>query len=90
MQQVQLVNGIFTPSEAADVIIGLIEKKINFHKVHRLSICEGDEKENTTYDDSRISELIKELQTAKDFISEAREKGNMLKVNGTLELEFIN
>ena len=32
-QTIQLVKGEFTPSEAAHVIVGLIDEKINFHKI---------------------------------------------------------
>ena len=89
IQKVQLVDGKFTPSEASDVIVGLIEKKINFHKIHRLSICEGNDKSDTSYDNSRITELYNELENTKEIIKQARLEGYQLKVNGILELEFV-
>lgn len=88
LTKVQLVDGVFSPSEASDVLVGLIEKKINFHKIHRLSICEGNELSNTNYDDSRINELYEELAKAKELIKQARLEGYQLKVNGILEFEF--
>ena len=35
-QKFQLVKGDFTPSEASDVIMSLIDEKINFHQKQRL------------------------------------------------------
>ena len=87
--KVQLVDGKFTPSEASDVIVGLIEKKINFHKIHRLSLREGDDNCSTKYDDSRINELIDELHKTKAIIKRARQEGRDLKVNGILEFELV-
>ena len=60
--KLNLVDGVFTPSEASDVINGLIKEKINFHKLHRLSLCEGNIETDTQYDDSRVKELLKEKQ----------------------------
>ena len=30
-QKIQLVDGTFTPSETSDVVIALLQEKINFH-----------------------------------------------------------
>ncbi|MGV6830011.1 MAG: hypothetical protein ACWA5P_00425 [bacterium] len=86
--KVQLVEGTFTPTQASDVIIGLIEKKINFHKLQRLTMCEGDENCDTRLQDNRINELYTELRRAKEIIKEAREQGFHLEVNGTLEFNY--
>ncbi|MBQ4821364.1 hypothetical protein [Aquimarina sp. MMG016] len=87
-QKIQLVEGKFTPSEAQDIVSALIEEKVNFHKLQRLSLCEGEEGINTTYDDSRIKELYVEKRIAKEFITNAREEGFNVRINGILEITF--
>ncbi|UWX55672.1 hypothetical protein NYZ99_04270 [Maribacter litopenaei] len=87
---IQLVDGTFTPSEASDVITALIDEKINFHKIQRLQIWEGNHRSSTSGLDSRIQELLKEKQLAKDIISEARTKGVNISINGTLSLKFLD
>ena len=87
-QKVQLVRGGFTPSEAADVVLGLIDEKINFHKLQRLRWCEGYFDADTSYADTRIAELQAEKQRVKTFIKEAREAGRCISINGTLELSL--
>lgn len=89
LQKVQLVEGTFTPSEASDVISALIDEKINFHKLQRLSLCEGHQDANTTYPDGRIGELMREKDIAKDIIREARTMGYQLQIDGTLEITFV-
>ncbi len=88
-QKIQLVEGKFTPSEAADVVSSLIEEKINFHKLQRLSLSEGHQATNTEYPDGRIAELYNEKKIAKEFINNAREEGYKIKINGTLEITFV-
>ncbi|MDY2586542.1 hypothetical protein [Winogradskyella aquimaris] len=88
-QEVQLVEGMFTPSEANHIINVLIEQKINFHKLQKLSMCEGCETADTTYENNRIEELLNEKQIAKDYISIARKEGYNVVINGTLNISFV-
>jgi hypothetical protein len=87
-QKIQLVDGIFTVSEASDVVLSLLNEKINFHKLQRLSLCEGSETANTKFPDERITELEHEKAIAKEFFSEARSKGITIKINGILNISI--
>jgi hypothetical protein len=88
IQKVQLVEGRFTPSEAADVISALIAEKINFHKIQRLSHLEGDETADCSQSNSRIKELEDERMIAREFIKIAKMEGYNIRINGTLEISF--
>jgi hypothetical protein len=85
-EKIHLVKGVFTPSEASDVIIGLIDEKINFHKIQRLQIWEGNHKCETNQLDGRIKELQESKRIAREFIADIRSLGRNLKINGTLEI----
>ena len=89
IQKIQLVEGQFTPSEAFDVLSDLIDVKINFHKLQRLSKCERNENADVFYPNDRIAELNEEKKIAKDFIRMARAQGYKLRINGILELELL-
>ena len=85
-QKINLVDGTFSPSEASDVIIALLEQKINFHKLQRLSWCEGDKDANTKYPDDRIQELENEKTIAREFIKSVRWEGKRLRISGVLNI----
>ena len=85
-QKIQLVKGEFTPSEASHIIVNLIDEKINFHKLQRLQIWEGDHKRETDQLDGRIKELEKEKLIAREFINSTRSLGHNLKINGIIEI----
>lgn len=87
--KVHLVDGVFTPSEALDVINNLIGEKINFHKIHRLSMCEGDMNSDTAYDDSRVHELMQEKDDFKAIYKEAKLLGKQVRINGILNVEIV-
>ena len=86
IQKVELVKGEFTPSEASHIITNLIDEKINFHKVQRLQIWEGNHQCKTDSLDGRIQELEKEKEIAREFIKSIRGLGQNLMINGTLEI----
>jgi hypothetical protein len=87
-QKIQLVDGVFTVSEASDVVLSLLNEKINFHKLQRLSLCEGLETANTKFPDERITELEHEKSVAKEFFAEARAKGITIKIDGILKISI--
>ena len=79
-QEVQLVKGLFTPSEANHIINVLIEQKVNFHKLQRLSLCEDNEEADVTYENNQI---------AKDYIAFAQKDGYNVVINSTLNISFV-
>ncbi len=87
-QKIKLVKGEFTPSEATHIIIGLLDLKINFHKVQRLQNWEADHQGETSQLDSRIKELEKEKEMAKAYFTRIQGLGKNLKINGDLEINL--
>ncbi|WP_108868125.1 hypothetical protein [Aquimarina aquimarini] len=90
IHKVKLVDSIFTPSEASDLVNALIREKINFHKLHRLSVHEGDCSSDTSYDDGRIAQLLKEKENFAPIFKEAMIAGKEVKISGSLEITIIN
>jgi hypothetical protein len=88
-QEIRLVDGEFTPSEACDIVNSLLEQKINFHKLQRLAMWEGNINANASFPNSRIDELETERNRFKEYMRIAREEGAMLKIKGNLEITLI-
>ncbi|NDV42050.1 hypothetical protein [Flagellimonas sediminis] len=85
---IRLVKGSFTASEATDVIFSLIEEKINFHKLQRLTQWEGNHSSESPQLNQRIDELEQEKETARRIVELARSKGKNVRINGILEMQL--
>ncbi len=87
-QTFELVRGVFTPVEAADVLFSLIGDKIKFHNLQMLSNHEGFG-DNLSKSEQRIKELLVSKNDVKDMILEARDKGYKLTINSEVEVSFV-
>lgn len=87
-QSINLIDGRFTASQAADIINEVLEVKINFHKLQRLARTEGNILANCKFDNGRIEELITEQIMAKDFLTQARLQGKKLKMQSTIHFSI--
>ncbi|MBU2951891.1 hypothetical protein KO493_14420 [Tamlana agarivorans] len=87
VQKINSIDGVFTVSEASDIINAVLNVKINFHKLNRLSITEGNDKDDCVFDSGRIAELMNEQQKAKEFLSLARVNGKKLKIKSVIQIE---
>ena len=89
-QEIKLIDGCFTPSEAADIINSVLEVKINFHKLQRLSRTEGNANDICEYDNGRIIELIDAKHDAKDYFKDARLKGKKLQIESIITVKVVD
>ena len=87
--KIQLVKGEFNASEAYDVIMSLIDEKINFHKLQRLQLWEGNHLCETDMLDGRINELLQEKKSTKEFLANTRASGKNYTINGVLEIKLV-
>lgn len=85
-KSINLIDGCFTTAEAADILYALLDKKINFHKIQRLGLKEGNHADTCVYDNGRIRELMQERETLKSYLLEIRGSGCNLKINSTIEI----
>ena len=83
-QRINLIDGYFTATEAYDIINSILNLKINFHKLHRLSITERNTNDLCEFDNNRINELLAEQETAKDFFKNVKCK--KLKINSSINI----
>jgi hypothetical protein len=85
METIKLIDGQFTPEEAKDVLLEIIAKKINFHKLKNFT-------SQVRYDqpDAESEERIKELQEAKEeflaLVQEAKRERRSLVIEATVHI----
>ncbi len=83
-----LLNGVFSPNEASDIITHLIHEKINFLKIRSLSqyIRYGSEDEWSL---ARIEELRHSREGIRELITEAKNQGKTLSIQANITIELI-
>ena len=86
MQEVKLVNGTFTPSEARDIVSGIIDKQINFYKLQHLSKWVGNNNTSPDSIDKKIAALQKERAEFMKMINQAKREGLRLTLNSGMEV----
>ncbi|WP_298323041.1 hypothetical protein [uncultured Dokdonia sp.] len=87
-QKINLIDGVFTATEAGDILHAMLDKKINFHKLQRLSRTEGNIGDACEYDSGRIIELIDEKGKLKDFLNSVRADGSKLEIKSTVQISL--
>ncbi len=90
LHKVNLINGKFTPAEASEIINSLIDKKINFHKIQRLGLTEGNHNHECPYDNSRINELLEEKKQLKAVLIDALKNGKELILEGPISIKIVD
>ncbi len=84
-ENIRLVEGVFTPSEAADVLLSLVNDKIKFHTVQLLNLRDGYQ-EDTTHSEQRIDQLKLAKNRIKDLVIKARNEGYDIQIDGTIQI----
>mgnify|MGYP001031066931 FL=1 len=87
-QEVRLVDGTFTPIQAADIVSSLIEQKINFHKVENLQHWEKNHKNDAKPFIQRVKDLEEAEKEAKSFILDEERKDKKIKIKGNLTISI--
>ena len=84
---ITLVKGSFSPSEAADVLLTLINDKIKFHSIQILNLREGSEKD-ITFSEERIKALKAAKAEITEMVVKARNNGLVLDINSSIEIRM--
>lgn len=84
---IKLVQGVFSPAEAADVLLSLINDKIKFHTVQVLNLQKGYQ-EDTSHSEQRIKELKEAKNMVKNLVVKAQLEGMQLEINSAIKIKL--
>ena len=87
-EKVSLIEGTFSARDARQLLNALLDIKINYHKLKRLSILEGNDQDACIYDSSRIDTLIAQKEELRALFSEMNMEGKTLKIKGDITIEI--
>ena len=83
--RVQLVAGLFDPSESAELLLSLLNYKIKFHTVQLLNM-DGNDREGREKSEKRIAQLKKAKQEVTDIVVNAKNQGLHLEIMSDIAL----
>ena len=87
-QHFQLIDGTFTPSEAARVLLTLVKSKIDYHNMEKFSNEERFGRD-VSHAEKRLCELKKLDSALKDYFASVADSKQKLKINGWIEITSI-
>ena len=90
MQSISLIDGIFTPSDASDILNAMLTKKINFHNLQIMRITEGNHNDPCNHDCTRLETLKAEKARLKQIINEVRGLGKRMNIQSTIKIEVVD
>jgi hypothetical protein len=85
-KQLKLIEGNFSKREALNIINNVVDVKINFHKLERLSKREGNVNDACTYDNTRITALLEDKVDIKAFLMSLEANGANIKISSTIHI----
>jgi hypothetical protein len=85
-KQLKLIEGNFSKREALNIVNNVVDVKINFHKLERLSKREGNVNDACTYDNKRIAALLEDKASIKEFLMSLEANGVNIKISSTIHI----
>lgn len=87
-ESITFIEGDFSPAEAADVLLSLLNDKIKFHTVKSLNLRET-EQDSVDSSTERIVRLQKAKKRVEELVVLAHKNGMELKINSTIEINLV-
>ncbi len=87
-ENITFIEGAFSPAEAADVLLSLLNDKIKFHTVKSLNLRETVQ-DSVDSSAERIIRLRKAKKRVEELVVLAHKNGMELKINSTIEIDLV-
>lgn len=87
-ENITFIEGHFSPAEAADVLLSLLNDKIKFHTVKALNLRE-DEKRSECASAERIKRLREAKKRVEELVVLAHRNGMELKIDSNIEINLV-
>lgn len=88
-QKFKLIDGIFSPSQAQQVLGAMVKGKIDYHSLEKHGEAERSGGANDS-SNARLEYLRNLDQELKRLFGSAKASGKRLKISGNIEVTFID
>lgn len=89
LKNLKLIDGVFTPEEAREIIVGLLQYKIQFHDIKILSTEErfGKKDEHSI---ERVKELRRTRDEAKAMLDQLINSDQKLQISSFIQIDSVS
>ncbi|MBT8305458.1 MAG: hypothetical protein KJN85_00830 [Maribacter sp.] len=88
VERIKLIDGVFRPAEAADVLLSLINYKIKFHTVQSLNLKSGCN-EYSGESEQRILQLKQAKEIVESMVVDAHNKNYEVSIESDIKIKLI-
>ena len=88
-ENIALIKGQYSPAEAADLLLSLLNDKIKFHSVKALNLRQ-DEVNSEISSQDKIKNLKEAKKVVELLVLKAHKNGLELDINSTIEIKLID
>lgn len=88
-EKVTLVEGKFSPAEAADILFSLLNDKIRFHTLKSLHL-HNEQDNNISVSERKIKQLKESKKIIEQLVVKAHKGGLMLEVKSSIEIKLMH
>lgn len=88
MTSIKLIDGTFTPEEAENVLLKLLDSKIKFHALESFSsqIRGGEENRHSK---QRVAELVDATESVRELVKQAKERNLKFSIQSNISIELL-
>ena len=87
METIELIKGIFTPDEAREILLQLLDNKINFHNQRNFSSRERFGKPDL-YSEQRLEHLMESRKRVVTLVSRSIDEEKTITINSSIEINI--
>ena len=88
-KDIRFIEGHFSPAEAADVLLSLLNDKIKYHTVKSLNL-RNEESHTEQISEGRIQDLKAAKKIVEQLVISAHKKGKQLEINGNIKIKLVD
>lgn len=87
--KIKLIDGVFEPKDANEIVSDVLTKKINFHTLKSMG---SDEKYGhpDVVSLNRITELRDDMDRMREIIMQAKREGKQLRINASINITMVD
>lgn len=86
-KNIKLIDGTYSPNEAAEILYSVVNDKIKFHNIQINSAIERNA-EDTFHSEKRLAELAFAKEKIAAMLEEARNAHAHLEISGMIEVKI--